>query len=430
MIGIWVFDRIRKANHANWLILNLFTPNPKITQAQINGMDGDDWAQVDTIARRHRLGPMLAWLTAQHRPAIALPAEIVTGWDEDWQRSKLRTLMLQRHMLLAHRTLARAGIACMMLKGAGLCAPNGPRTYPQHGLRPMRDLDILVPSERALEAYQLLLDDGASRIALFPGDPAAVLDVGANHLPPIRTADGMVSLELHTHLFHAGPQDSPPDLASDPGFWDRAMIRDMGGQSVCFPATNDLLLHLIVHAAYDHQFNNGPLVISDLAFLTGGQAIDWPGFWQLANRLGRQRGAVLTLRLMEHIWGCQTVDYGDAGCSTEISAELLAAAAEMMVARDPATVEEIYRAQQIGRGQSPLQQLRFALRRLFRSRAEVAAMYPVNPRSARVWLYYPAMWRRLVGTSAAAYRNAMQQPQVRRELKTIETINAWLQGSG
>lgn len=423
-----MLDRIKKASHANWLILNLFTPNPKITQAQVDAMDGDDWAQVATIARRHRLGPMLAWLTAQHRPAIAVPAAIATGWTADWQTSKLRTLMLQRHMLLAHRALAGAGIACMMLKGAGLGAPDSARTYPQHGLRPMRDLDILVPPERALEAYQLLLDHGASRIALFPGDPEAVLDIGANHLPPIRTADGMVSLELHTHLFHDAPQDSLPDLARDPGFWNRAITRDFGGETVCFPATNDLLLHLIVHAAYDHQFNNGPLVISDLAFLTAGQTIDWPDFWQLAERMGRKRGAVLTLRLMEHIWGCRTVDYRGAGCSTEISAELLAAAAEMMVARDPATVEEIYRAQQIGRGQSTLQQLRFALRRLFRSRAEVATMYPVNPRSARVWLYYPAMWWRLVGTSAAAYRNAMQQPQVRRELKTIETINDWLQG--
>ena len=83
----------------------------------------------------------------------------------------------------------------------------------------------------------------------------------------------------------------------------------LAGKSLPFESPTDLLLHLIVHAAHDHGFNNGPLLMSDIAFLLRRHAIDWPLFWCLAGQVRSTRACFLALRLTERYWGGQPVSW-------------------------------------------------------------------------------------------------------------------------
>ena len=64
-------------------------------------------------------------------------------------------------------------------------------------------------------------------------------------------------------------------------------------------------LHLIVHAAYDHQFNNGPITFYDIAVLLETAPIHWTKFWQMAATGGWTRGCVMIFELASHYHGTE-----------------------------------------------------------------------------------------------------------------------------
>lgn len=407
---------------ADLILMDLLSPVRPLAPAEVGALSDDMWSEIADIATRHRLEPMLHWLSQRHRPALPLPAEIMAGWKQASNRAGFRALHMQRELILIHRLLDGAGIPYMALKGAYLSF----HAYPQTSLRPMRDLDILVPRDRAIEAYQLLLDHGARRIDRYQGNPEAALAVGHHHLPPITSADGGIVIEVHSHLFHdEGP--GRPDLMNDAGFWERGIVHDVGGEKLRFPGPADQLLHLIVHSVYDHQFTNGPLLVSDLAYLIDRHPIDWAGFWQLAERMGRTRGALLALLFMEGCWGDKGVDYSAVpDMPAELPADIFDATAALMMLRDFDGRREVYRGQKLGLQRSLRQLPSFIAARLLRSREEVAAMYPIDPRSPRIFLYYLLMWKRLLTQAAPKYLDVAHKPHVRHVTQTIGKVRDWL----
>lgn len=413
----------RDPSCAHVLLTRLLSPAQAITQAELDGFCEADWQEFNELADGHRLGPMLHWL-AQRRKGLAFPQAQLSHWQQAAQKASIDVLRKLRELVFIHRQLTGAGIPYIALKGAYLSC----HAYPAPGLRPMRDLDILVPPEHCVAAFQLLMDAGATRIGVFKGDPVATFEAGKNHLPPIRSPGGASVIEIHSRLFHDDEPGVParalPDLSDDPGFWDRAVVEPFGGEPVRYTSPADLLLHLIVHAVHDHQFNNGPLVLSDLAFLVQRQRIDWPSFWQLAERMGRRQGAILALRLMEAHWGDHGVHYPQ-GVASRVPEDVLGDAAKLMTLRDFAAREEILREQKLA-DRTWGEKLRFLLSRVVRSRVDLAAMYPVDPRSSRIFLYYPLLWLRLATQSAPEYLRARRKPHVRDEFARIGRVREWL----
>ena len=414
----------REPSRVHIFLTRLLSPVHAISQTELDELGEADWHEFAELVRIHRLAPMLHWL-AQRRSAPTLPEAQLQQWKQAWHQASVDVMQKQRELVFIHRLLASAHIPYMALKGAYLSL----HAYPLPGLRPMRDLDILVPPDRALTAFQLLIDAGATRIGLFKGDPAATIASGRSHLPPIRSPNGTCVVELHSRLFHDDepgvPTGTRPDLSDDVGFWDRSLVEQLGGEAIRYPAPADLLLHLIVHAAYDHQFNNGPLLLSDLAFLLERHRINWASFWQLAERMGRLRGAMLALRLMELMWGDHGVEYPRESASL-VPEGILGDAADLMTQRDFAAREEIYREQQLTGG-TWRGKLRFLTSRLLRSRIDLAAMYGVDPRTARIFLCYPRLWLRLATRSAPDFLRTRRQPHVRDEFDRIGRVREWLQ---
>jgi hypothetical protein len=405
------------------VLLDLLSPARELAPSEIDSMNDEAWREIAVIVAKHRLAPMLYWIAQKHRPSLPLPKDVMAGWKEAFSRAGFRVLQAQRELVIIHRLLGTAGIPYIALKGAYLAF----HAYPQAGLRPMRDVDILVPHEHAIEAYQLLLDHGAKRIDRYQGNPEAALTIGHHHLPPIVSSNGEITLEVHSHLFHDEGPGGRPDLAADSGFWERGIVQEVGGEMVRFPAPADQLLHLIVHAVYDHQFNNGPLLISDLAYLIDRHPIDWPAFWQLAERMGRTRGALLALLFMEACWGSKGVDYrAAADVPAELPADLFNATAALMTVRDFEGRREVYRGQELGLRGSLRQIPAFIAARLLRPRVEVAAMYPIDPRSPRIFLYYLLMWKRLLTRSAPKYIGVMHKPDVQHMMHMIGKVREWL----
>ena len=96
----------------------------------------------------------------------------------------------------------------------------------------------------------------------YDGSPEAFIKE-AKHMPPMWSPSGQIWVELHLRLYHPDDEKSNEfELSEAPDFWQRLITNKSAGISLTYLAPTELLLHLIVHAVYDHQFNNGPLLLT------------------------------------------------------------------------------------------------------------------------------------------------------------------------
>lgn len=400
------------------LLLDLLSPDREVGQQELDALGPDEWRTIHAMARQHRLEPLFYWQLDRHKPQLSLPDDIRSSCVLAFERSTVRALKIQREVQLVHRLLDDVGIPYLLLKGAYLAF----HAYPHPGLRPMRDLDILVPRARAREAFNALLAQGAVRSDSGHGHPET-----AHHLPPLRSPFGAIRIELHPRLFHLkGPHEGQSELSDDPSFWQRTIERKVAEVAVRFASPTDLLLHLIVHSVHDHQFDNGPLVLSDMAFLLQGDEIDWPFFWKLAGSTGHRRGALLALRLMERYWGASHVVWpaGPAEAS-KFDGDVLDIAARLML-RDFKARQEASLAMRMDGRASLSGRMAFLAGKLFPSRRSLAAEHGAEPDSLRLYLLYPRKWWRVATTRLPKYLTSLRKSQFRKEVEDLRSLNDWL----
>lgn len=403
------------------LLLDLIAPRPEVTAAALTALDPADWERLMGMVRQHRLAPLLHWQSTRQRPHLPIPADVREELAARFKRSTFRALVMRRELMLVHRLLAGAGIPCMALKGAYLAF----HAYPQLGLRPLRDLDILVPQADALRAFEVLLAGGLVRLPKCQGTPEAVCKVGC-HLPPLVTTPGQVTVEVHARLYVPGRLGTDmADPSEEPAFWHRRLLAQVGEDALSFPAPEDLLLHLIVHAAYHHQFSNGPLILSDIAYLLRDGPIDWPLFWRLAERGGQRSACELTLRLAEAYWGALGVQWPADGRRFGGTDAVMEQAARLML-RDCSPAGDVRLANELGRQGSRLAQLGLIGRRLFPPKSMIAAAYPVAEQSWRIYFYYLFHLWRLVGERVPQFFGARRQSQVQEEIRQLAAFERWL----
>lgn len=438
---------------------------PLCSQDALATLAPDDWTQLLTMARQHRLLPLWHW---QHRQRCALamphglPEPVAQALAKAFEQGTRRALLLQRELLQVHGILSGLGIESVALKGAFLAL----YAYPHPALRPLRDLDILVPHPQAVQAHEALLAAGFTPASHAPqGSAGANLDL-SQHLPGLRSPQGGINVELHTRLFHlhahdpsllasahqGDPNDAPhddalKDLADDPRFWERSAPRTLAGKALRFESPTDLLLHLIVHAVYDHEFNNGPLVLSDIAFLLQTQPVDGPLFWRMAAQRHQTRGCELLLRLTERHWGASAALTALLALLTEPPDRATVAGQQDMdeITRKDALTERLpldlaahamlrdFDARRdVKFGADVAQHARWVDRfrvyasKVFRPRAVIAATYPVSATSPLVFLWYPVEWARLAFRRLPAFVWSQRHARARREMRQIGHLRAWL----
>ena len=228
-----------------------------------------------------------------------MPALVASSWHQARRDSAIAALRQQAALRLALATLTDAGIAAVALKGVALAW----RHYPEAALRPMRDIDLLVPETRAIEAFAVLR---AAGFVAETDDPAILRQALADdHQLPAQSHPALgVTIEIHHRLGDPPHRRGYRMPQIDPvGVLARAVAVDCGGTMVPCPTPQDLAAHLIIHALYGHRLDCGPLVLADLHFLAMSQAVDWAELRSQAEGDGWARGMDLLLGLVERSFG-------------------------------------------------------------------------------------------------------------------------------
>jgi hypothetical protein len=217
------------------------------------------WQQVDSLMsvdyETRALLPMLyrnlRSLDPDERALPLLKGTYRHAWFENQHQ-----LRRGGHALAA---LAEAGFETLVLKGAALTV----QCYRDFGLRPMADVDVLVRTERAREAAEVLCRSGWTQ-AVEPGLPYQMpITPGTLYL------DGEGGrIDLHWHSLWA------PSAEHD--FWDAAVPIELGGAPALAQCPADHLLQVCVHGVWSGERQPVRwLADATIVLRSAGSQLDW-----------------------------------------------------------------------------------------------------------------------------------------------------------
>lgn len=309
-------------SHLRHLLLDMVASTRTITHARFDGLGEGDWHALGKMARQHRLGPML-WNNSQAAvPPWPLPPAIADAWQESFRQSAMRSLNARRILSVIDGLLNGTSVRYAALKGAFLCQ----YAYPHPAMRPLRDIDILVEPDRAVEIFELLLRHNFVRPSDGLVDPATTA-IEHKHLPPLYmagpTRGSGLFIEIHTRILQHIPATIVPGSLDDVG---ALLGRAKRCDGIAYLSPTDTLLHLILHSVQDHEFNNGPLVFNDVALLLARSTIEWPRFWDMVDAHGCRPACVMVLELAAQYHHLRDWDGESLGMAKPTTAQLESAA--------------------------------------------------------------------------------------------------------
>ncbi len=277
------------------LLLELFGSPGVFDVLRLQALGQADWQVLNAMAAQHRLQPLLH---AAHRENPAIPAAVRDEWRMAHRTSAMESLVWQAELAECLAALTAAGFAPIALKGAWLAR----HAYPEAALRPLRDLDLLVTGESVMAAFDCLLAAGC-QLAAEPEMTLAECVALDKHMPQLIGPRGTM-IELHHRLWEPdGRLDHATPAQADAALRRRAVVIE----GFAYPAPEDMLAHLIVHAVHSHRLDCGPLVLADIHYLIATSQVDFAMFWKRAASEGWLGAARLMLDLARQFHGTADV---------------------------------------------------------------------------------------------------------------------------
>ena len=203
-----------------------------------------------------------------------------------YRRTWYENQILFHQMAPLLRALEEAGVRTMLLKGAALVS----LYYNDLGLRPMSDLDVLVPTDEAARAIRVLLSESCTPLGnrTAPLERLLQSEVFKEWIHSEHFAEsGGREFDLHWHTL---TECLAPDADAD--FWNAAVPTVLNNVATRALNSADQLLHVCFHGA---EWNRVPPVrwIADaMVVMRSSSVIDWQRLVSQAS----ERGLVLHIR--------------------------------------------------------------------------------------------------------------------------------------
>jgi hypothetical protein len=384
--------------------------------AAVSSMDESAWPRFVSLAGEQRVRPLVRAALVKHGGS-GVPASISQALLDACRR--IATVLLSRHGELAGllRAFAAADIPVIVLKGACLTT----LVYRDIGVREMNDLDLLVPQQHLQAAVDVMVGRGYAARREFS---VAVDTRVMHHLSTF--VKGLVEVEIHWNITLPGR----PHTIDPAELWPRAIPLLIGGAPALSLGLDDLLLHLCVHASYQHQFECGLRPSCDIAALIQSfhDRLDWEIVCQRSQQWRCAKGVYVALALAHGLAGAQVPLWVLSRLQGKDGLEAIAAA-ERLVWTTPGEHAAFTPGVAVfGAHAGWSQRIRDGLARLFLSRSELAFMYSLQPANRWLPLYYNRrMWYLLLRHGPSALRLlARRNPAVLALAERRDFMRHWL----
>lgn len=227
--------------------------------------DAESWQNLHLLAGSHRVGSLI--LEAVYRCPDFILAEdsLKTVWKREAMQSSAAQAVRDAAFSECYGKMVASGLHPLVMKGS-VCRS----LYPDGGLRPSSDEDLLVQAEEFAEAVRFLRGRGMTLL-----DPQA--DVETAFEIGFTSPDGLY-IELHRSPF------SPVSAAMEQcnRFFSDAHSRTVSVNGLLSMCPQDHMLYLLLHA-YKHFVHSGFGLrqVCDIALWAQnyGAQINWPQLW-------------------------------------------------------------------------------------------------------------------------------------------------------
>lgn len=211
-------------------------------------------------AEHHGLAPILHIFSRAR--AADLPPQLARRLASSYLQNRARAIILLSEAARIAPEFEKRGIPCIPLKGAALAED----LYGDPAMRPMHDVDLLVPTTALTDAREIMLAGGYHEEA---GDLRAGFEEEfRSELSFYRTSPHPCRVEIHWGLLNFGGHEEWTRQA-----FERSVMTPRGRRLT----DEETLLYLAAHSAYHHQ-NDRLIWEFDIALLLqskGALLDDW-----------------------------------------------------------------------------------------------------------------------------------------------------------
>ena len=406
--------RVERLSSSARALLRFLPPYGGLDAAErARALSPHDWDAVFGLALQHNVAPLLQRALRAGNALAILPDSVQARLEEARRATALDNLRNYGQFQRIARALRERSIPLIALKGLHLAE----LVYRDISLRPMSDLDILIPQPLVEDAVAALASLGYEREPSLPNG----FEIKLTH----RRLDILV--EVHWTLGRQGEHYTPPidDI------WASAVAAKLADADARVMSPEFLLLHVCAHLAYHHLFALDFRALCDIAEIVRAYpTLDWKVVVAQGRRHGWGRGVAAALQLAhDHVAAAVPEEVLIAIGVDTLAAEPLADALEQL-----ASFAEISCDLQFAPNLTALQstigwrtKIAVLWKRIFVPRAELAAIYGVSEHSAGIRLYYAVRIRDLVRRYAGSARDLSRSgPQLAANTARNARLERWI----
>ncbi|MEM7132580.1 MAG: nucleotidyltransferase family protein [Chloroflexota bacterium] len=341
----------------------------------------DEWKALLDLADRQRLTPLLYDRLKEKLNVSVIPSVHLDRLKAAHRKNSMRNMHLFQRLHQILKVFATHEIPVIVLKGAFLAHA----IYPSRSQRYMLDIDILVQKAHLAQAAELLIEMGYQ-----PKGPLALDSVVEllKHLPVFRMPNDPVPVELHWTI--ASPRQFH-DVSTD-NFWDDLEVVPFGKGAMAGFCPEELLLHLCIHASYQHLFFQGIRAFYDVDVTVRHfeARLNWRLIEQRAMERKWSKGVYLVLSLTKCYFDTPIPDAVlEALRPATIPQPLIATVEHQMALKQGDSSRFSLNVVQLAGNQDLIGKAKLTMQRFFPARREMALRYPAEANSWRIYLYYP-----------------------------------------
>ena len=380
---------IKDSNYEQFIRLCLCSQWSPAALSRAAGMcaeAGFDWSSIVSVAEQEFVSPLM--YHCLHN-TIDVPPEFLQRLHKSylwWARRSMLCFHELPKVLLAY---AESNIPVILLKGAALADA----LYGNIALRPLRDIDLLIPPQEVRHALRILEEQGYM-VGDIEVHESSTFEY-ENELLLVKHGATEFFLELHWSLLDSIHHQNVLDMD---WFWHTAVPAEIAGHEARMLGPEAQILHLCSHLALHHQ-SVGLLWFNDIAMaLQGyGDNLNWDVLLERAKQYDLVRPLQEILSTVVDEWYIDLPEEELARLSALIvSAEEQRVYERHTAADRPVAQRFLTDLTEIPRWSS---KIRYGLINLFPKPAYMIHRYNITS-LALLPLYYPYRW--LLGLSSAA----------------------------
>lgn len=245
----------------------------RLQEVDIDSFSSADWDLLIAKAHSEGVAPLVYWTLSKSGKFSSLTESVRNSLRAMYSSTWMYNQKILKELEVLSRLFDQADIPVVVLKGACFALT----IYPDIGLRPMGDLDLLVPKEKLAEAVKIAMSLGYADT--LPEASPGLNDLLSHHACLQKMGEHSIALEIHHSLVadKSFVYSVPVDW-----FWTQTELLNTSPQTkfsslqMLTPAAQ--VLFAATHAMLQHGGKNAPLrwfYDLDLLLRFYADHIDW-----------------------------------------------------------------------------------------------------------------------------------------------------------